>query len=277
MDALHIHAAEAVFVRALILHLNPVIAHGAVEDVEHRVARAEDVLGRRQDDAVRRHKLLRLQRRVQLVVVVEDRVAADADEHRFAFGRDVVDVGSDNTRPPTARWCRWRRRRSRARARTAPVCPFSSHPPPSVRSSSSAYSAASASISSALRLRRLRTRLTRSRASAAAATHQGRPDPYGAQEVVQLRLRLDHVLPALDFRFVICAERVVALDKRVHDRLVEQRHVLKRIQLFADFIVDGVDFRLHGGDLRTRLVQALQIRLGCRQSPRTGAACPTAR
>ena len=92
MQSLDVHAPEAVFPRALILHLNPVIAHGAVEDVKHRIAGTEHVAGRRQDHAIRRHELVRAEGGIQIPVILQNRITPDADGNRLAVRRNIVDM-----------------------------------------------------------------------------------------------------------------------------------------------------------------------------------------
>ena len=92
MNSLNINAAVAVLIRALILHLYLIVANGAVENIENRVSRAEDIFGLRKNNAVRRDKLLRAERGIEIVVIIKDGIAANADSDRLALGRYVVDM-----------------------------------------------------------------------------------------------------------------------------------------------------------------------------------------
>ena len=92
MYSLNINAAVAVLIRALILHLYLIVSSGAVENIENRVSRAEDIFGLRKNNAVRRDKFLRAQRGIEIVVIIKDSIAANADSDRLAVRRYVVDM-----------------------------------------------------------------------------------------------------------------------------------------------------------------------------------------
>ena len=93
MDPLHVHAAVAVFRRALEFHLDAAVAHGAVEHVEDGVAGAEDLLCRGEDHAVRRHIFSALQGGVEVVPILQNGIAPDAEGDGIGFFGDVVDMG----------------------------------------------------------------------------------------------------------------------------------------------------------------------------------------
>lgn len=92
MYSLNINAAVAVLIRALILHLYLIVSSGAVENIENRVSRAEHILGRREYDPVGRDKFLRAERGIEIIVIIKDSIAANADSDRLAVRRYVVDM-----------------------------------------------------------------------------------------------------------------------------------------------------------------------------------------